>query len=315
LLSDKGQQSESAITPLGQLHVDAGTIYFLYKGTVQHNNLLTIRSRLLITQEDANRPPAGYSPNYSSWAYYGQISQSPSPKEKLHFSMLDHLRHLLSDAPELSIRRLHGGLDIWFLRNTEKLFDLANTARDDWKSNSTQLRSHIIGILDYLDGKDAVKQDIPLKLPSMTVNPYYVQVPLLGPTPDGQKPPGYNYASEVPPGYVYLISSHLAATVLAPDATPDQRSLARQIQVVINQTKGWLEQVRQDAKQLIVMNNAQLSQFHALSLLDDIALNAQYVSNGQADLVTGQIHGGAVWICSNIQRMASFKVKPFDQKT
>lgn len=314
LLSDTGQ-NEPAITPLGQLHVDEGNVHFLYKGTPHHNNLLMIRSRILITEEDASVQPISFSPNYSNWAYYGQLSQAPIPKDKLHFSMLDHLRHLLSEAPELSIRGLHGGLVVWFLRNTEKILDLANSVRESWKSNPTQLRSQIIEILDYLDGKDAVQQDIPIGLPAMTANPFYVQVPLLGPLPNGQDPPGYNFAHESPPGYVYLISSHLAGTVLAPDATPDQRDLAGRIQVAIDQTKSWLEQVHQDAKQLIVMNNNQLSQSQALSLLDDMILNAQYASNGQADLLTGQIAGGAVWIASNIQHMASFAVKPFDLKT
>jgi hypothetical protein len=62
------------------------------------------------------------------------------------------------------------------------------------------------------------------------------------------------------------------------------------------------------------MNNAQLTRFQALSLLDDILLNAQYASDGQADPLSGQIAGGTVWICSNIQRMANFEIKPFDQE-
>ncbi|MBV9711007.1 MAG: protein kinase [Ktedonobacteraceae bacterium] len=314
LLSDKGQ-SEPATTALGRLPVDAGNIHFLYKGAAEHNNLLLIRSRLLITQEDAGIQPASYSPDYSNWAYYGQLSQAQDPQDKLHFSMLAHLRHLLAESPELQIRGLHGGLDMWFLRNTEKVLELANSAQDNWRVNFTQLRAQIISILDYLDGKDSVRQDIPMRLSVMVTNPHYVQVPLVGPFPDGQDPAGYSFADESPPGYVYLISSHLAGTVLSLDATPEQRDLAGSIQVAIDQVKNWLEQVRLDAKHLIAMNGNQLSQPSTFSLIDDMILNAQYAFSGQTDPITGQNQGGAIWICNNIQRMASFTIKPFDQKT
>ncbi len=314
LLSDKGD-SEPATTVLGQLSVDAGNIHVLYKGTPQHTNLLAIRSRVLITQEDASIQPDSYSPDYNNWIYYGLLPQDPSPKDKLGFSMLDHLRHLLSETPELSLRGLHGGLDVWFLRNTEQVLTLANSARDNWKSNPDLFRSQLTAILDYIDGKDSVQQDIPPGLPPMAISPFYVQVPLVGPAPDGQDPPGYSFKNESPPGYVYLISSHLSGTVLAPDATADQRDLADRIHVAIDQTQGWLTQVRQDAKQLLAMSNAQQAQPKAFSLLDDILLNAQYAYGGQADPLSGQIAGGATWICSNIQRMANIEVKPFDRKT
>jgi serine/threonine protein kinase len=314
LLSDTGE-SEPATTALGHLSVAAGNIHFLYKGTPQHTNLLTIRSRILITQEDASIQPDSYSPNYTNWIYYGLLPQNAGPNDKLHFSMLDHLRHLLSETPELSLRGLHGGLDVWFLRNTEQVLTLTNSARDNWKDHPDQFRAQLTAILDYIDGKDSVQQDIPPSLPSMAVSPFYVQVPLVGPAPDGQDPPGYSFKNESPPGYVYLISSHLSGTVLEPDATADQRDLADRIHVAIDQTQGWLTQVRQDAKQLLAMSNAQQAQPQAFALLDDMLLNAQYAYSGQADPLSGQTAGGATWICSNIQRMASIEVKPFDQKT
>jgi hypothetical protein len=41
---------------------------------------------------------------------------------------------------------------------------------------------------------------------------------------------------------------------------------------------------------------------------------AQLAYAGQADPLTGQSQGGAIWIYSNIQRMADFEVKPYSVK-
>ena len=77
--------------------------------------------------------------------------------------------------------------------------------------------------------------------------------------PDGKDPPGYVFDDEAIPGYVFLIESHLQGTVFSPDATSDQRDLAARIHVAIDQTRGWLGQVHDDAAQLVKMNTAQLA--------------------------------------------------------
>ncbi len=309
LLSDR-LLSETSVTPLGQLHVDHGNVHLFYAGTAQHNNLLATRSRILITREDASNSPISYSPSYNDWAYYAQLSQAVSPKDKLHFSMLDHLRHLLSDSPELQQKKLRGGLDMWFLRNTQKILEWSSAARDEQNSPDL-LHRQLIRILDYIDGKDNVKKDLLPNDPVMLADPLAAQVPLLGPTPDGKDPPGYVFDDEAIPGYVFLIDSHLNGTVLSPDATSDQRDLAAHVHVAINQTRTWLEQAHQDAVQLIKMDTEQLAQPQALSLLDDLVINAQYAYTGKTDPQTGQLQGGATWICSNIQRIANFELKPF----
>jgi len=63
------------------------------------------------------------------------------------------------------------------------------------------------------------------------------------------------------------------------------------------------------------MNKDQLAQPQALSLLDDLVTNAQYAYTGQTDPLTGQLQGGATWVCSNIQRIANFELKPFQVQT
>ena len=225
--------------------------------------------------------------------------------------MLDHLRHLLSESPELKIRGLHGGLDIWFLRNSQKILEWANAARDEWGNSPDALHRQIIRILDYLDGAQYVQKDAPTVGSTLLADPHDSQVALLGPVPDGQDPPGYSFDVEPSPGYIYLVSSHLAGTVLSPDATDEQRSLAAEVHVAIDQTRGWLTQAHDDAKQLLAMNDNQLSQPSALPLLDDLVTQTQKAYVGQTDPTTGELHGGASWICSNIQRIANFELKPF----
>src|SRR5207245_583423 len=111
LLGDK-RLSEPPMTVLGRLSVEHENIHMLYQGNKQHANLLLYRSRFLITEEDTKVTPSTYSPDYRAWRYYAEIAQAPSPKDQLHFMMLDHLRHLTSESPELEKRGLHGGLNM-----------------------------------------------------------------------------------------------------------------------------------------------------------------------------------------------------------
>src|SRR5437870_7817653 len=67
-----------------------------------------------------------------------------SPKELNHFSMLDHLRHLLVQAPELKVLGLPGGMSIWLLRNAEEILRWSVEAEEDRKS--TRLNSSHVAI-------------------------------------------------------------------------------------------------------------------------------------------------------------------------
>ncbi|GHO98330.1 hypothetical protein KSF_083780 [Reticulibacter mediterranei] len=310
LLGDQ-LQNEGSITALGPLTVNHGTSHLLYTGNESHTNLLASRSRILVTQEDASAPPSIYTPDYQSWLYYAKLPQASSPADQLHFSMLDHLRHLLSESPELKRRNLHGGLDMWFLRNTQKVLEWSTAARDDWRRNPDLQHRQFIRILDFLEGNAFVRADEPQAWPVVSVDPHDSQIGLVGPAPDGKDPPGYTFDDEPAPGYVYLISSHLAGAVLSPDATAEQRALAARIHTAIDQTRMWLEKAHQDTKQLVNMNKDQLTQPHALALLDDLVTQAQQAYAGQTDPISGQQISGAIWICNNIQRMANFELKPF----
>jgi hypothetical protein len=103
--------------------------------------------------------------------------------------------------------------------------------------------------------------------------------------------------------------------VLSPDATQVQQNLAAQIQVALNKEKGYLAQIQRDANQLVNMDDTQLGQPTALASLDDLVTQAQFAYSGEPDPQTGQTQGGAVWICNNIHRLASFDLRPYSNKS
>ena len=310
LLSDSNQ-SEAAPILLGRLPVDHGQVHFLYQGTQQHTNLLAFISRFLITEDDAQAPTGNPLIDTGTWRYYAEIPQLPVPGDKLHFSMLDHLRHLLVESPELTVRGLHGGLAFWFARNTATISELASGARDDWHSQDTAaVRDQLIRILDYLDGASFVHTDVPPGTP-LLADPRATQVALLGPVPQNPDAPGYTYSDEASPGYVYLISIHMEGAIESPQTTPEQRKLAIAINAGIDDVKRLFERMQQGGRQLLAMSNTQLLQTSSLSLLNDLATQAQGAYTGRLDPATGQSNGGALWIYGNLQRLATFEVRPY----
>src|SRR6266851_2455492 len=310
LLGDRSQ-SEAAPVLLGRLTVSQGNMHFLYRGDAQHTNLLASVSRFLITEDNANSPTGNPLIDSSTWRYYAEIPQLPSPTDQLHFSMLDHLRHLLVESPELKLRGLHGGLAFWLARNTSTVEQLAANARDAWQNKDTaSIRDQVIHILDYIDGSALARTDTPSGTP-LLANAHEVQVALLGPAPGNADPAGYVYSNETPPGYVYLIGEHMNGVIQSPQTTPEQRQLAVRINTGLDDLRRLLGQVYQDAKQLVGMTGAQLLQTSSLSILNDMATQAQYAYAGQLNQSTGQAEGGALWIYGNLQRLATFDVRQY----
>lgn len=310
LLADRSV-SESLPIPLGALHVDHGSVQLLYHGDAQHTNLLQVASRFLITLEDTQHPTSNPLIDTSTWRYYAEIPEIPSPTDKLHFSMLDHLRHLLVESPELSIRGLHGGLAFWFVKDTFAIIESGNSAREAWHSRDTStIRDQLIQLLDYLDGSSFVTADVPHGTP-LLANAQASQIALLGLAPGTPDPPGYAYSGEVPPGYVYLISEHMAGAIESPQTTPDQKALAIKINQALDAEISILSQARQDAKQLLVLTKAQLFQPATLTILNDLAAQTQNAYTGPINPTTSQSEGGALWIYNNIQRLVAFDIRPY----
>jgi transcriptional regulator with XRE-family HTH domain len=173
LLPDEAHP-ENPVFPLGKVVISAGTGTVSYSDP-QNTNLLAVSSRLLITEQDAATTPLVPSTDKSDWRYVAEIPQQPNPKDlPHHFSLLDHLRHLLASDPTLEEFGYHGGIDIWLYRNTQLIYQWSINAMSDWQSeritNVSVIRQDMIRILDYLDGIDYVQRDVP------TSTPYQVHI-------------------------------------------------------------------------------------------------------------------------------------------
>src|SRR5579883_1020708 len=310
LLPDKVQEEALPIF-LGKLPVNNGTVHYLYTGGKSHINLLNVTSRFLITEEDAAITPTIPTPDTHAWRYYAELAQVASPGDKLHFSKLDHLRHLLVESPELQARNLHGGLVIWLVQNTQRVLDLENNARDSWQAgNYATSRAQIVSLLDFLDSHTLARSELPPGSPAL-ISQHNADIALLGLDPKNPDPPGYAYNNEVSPGYVYLIGLHLSGMLLSPDVTQDQRNLALRVNTALEDVAHELIQVRSDALKLLQMSNGQFSQPTTLTTLNDMVTLSQSAYAGQLNQTSGQAQGGVVWIYGNMQRLADFAVKPY----
>ncbi len=304
LLND--HQTDLPAVALGALALNHGQVTMPYRDP-QHNNLLASYARFLITEEDANPPPTNPSLDTSTWRYDAVFSTTPNPADTAHhFSLLDHLRHLLSQDPKLKLVGLGGGLDIWLFRNTTKILEEAGSARDAQKrctpdpTNAACAFVHrsLVRILDYLDGSTYVQADVPLDTPVL-IDLTVARVALLE----------FDVAQQ-PPGYLEHIGTHLRELTISPGVTPAQRTLAIRITQAINNVQGWLEAVHTDAVTLEKMNNSQLSQPAALSILNDLFTQANHAFVGQFDPNTSSVKEGVVQIHNNIQGLATFDVTP-----
>lgn len=284
---------------LAKLSVSNGSIHFLYKGDTHHDNLFSVTSRFLITEENTNTTPTSPSTDHSTWSYYAEIPQTPYGAN--HLSALDHIRHLFYKETRVNVLGLPGGLDIWLFRDTEKLLEWAVSARDAWQSNPTD-RSKYISILDYIDGSPNVHVDLPPNTP-LVADPIASRVGLLSVDPNQ----GVNLAQN-PPGYVVHMALHLNGVVNAPDATPEMRQVATQIIHALNNATVWLKQVRKDAQQLFNMNDAQLAQPPALALLDDLVTQATYAYIGRLDPNTNTVQPAILQVHYSVQQLANLTV-------
>ncbi|MBV9228670.1 MAG: hypothetical protein JOZ18_05085 [Chloroflexi bacterium] len=297
LLNDDPAEGKALL--LGQLSVNHGAVYLHYSGDPQHTNLLEVADRLLVTEEDASTVPNLPSLDTSTWRYMAQIPQIPNPSDAVHhYSLLNHLRHLLASDPTLELLDMPGGLDIWLFRNVQKVLEWSGSARDDWTTQGTGLmHRQFIRVLDYLDGLSYVQNDVPPGTPVL-VDTRIARASLLE----------FNVQQQEPPGLLYHIGLHLQGLVGSPGATAQQKQLAIQIDTAINKVNALLQGVRQDARRLVMMTDAQLLQPSSLSILDDMVKQAQDAFVGQFDPTTGEIENGVTQIHYAIQRLATLDV-------
>lgn len=285
---------------IGPLPFASGSITYLYPGTPAHDNLFSVASRLLITQESSAGPQTGPVPARSTWRYYAQIPQQPYGSNQL--SALDHIRHLFYKETRVAVLGLPGGLDVWLFRNTEAVLERAVSARDDYSTtagNAALMRGLFRVMLEYLDGSPNVSLD----LPGVALNPPPdTRVGLLSVAPAQQQ--GSDLSNN-PPGYLDHFALHLNGVVQAPDATAQMRVLSTQMIEALNNTRGWLAQVRTYTRQLVVMDDAQLAQASTLILLDNLLQYATYAYVGQLDPKTDQVLPGVLQVHYDVQKLAA----------
>jgi len=152
-------QSDTQMKPLllGKLIVVGGQAQLTYQHPT-HENLLTLWSRFMVTEQASQVQSVFPSNDPATWKDTGSIPDLPTPGDEKHYSLLDHLRHLLAQDPTLQEIGLTGGLDIWLYRNAGKILEWASAARDDWAGGqqTALLHRQIIRIVDDLDGVAAV---------------------------------------------------------------------------------------------------------------------------------------------------------------
>ncbi len=292
LLPDTGDTRSSAIL-LGTLPWSHGSVHLRFQDP-QHTDLLALSSRLLISIGKAHAPPANPFLYPRTWHYYGQPPGSAASRS--YASLRDQLRDLLIAAPQMP-----GGLRLWFLTTTRSILEGASALRGTGEAQDPSfLRSDLYRILDELDGRAFVQQDVPAGTP-LYDDPQVVRVPLL------QLEPGQN-----PPGYLTSIALHLAAIAHSPDATQEQRQIAVAITKKLIEVTAQLQQVRESARQLVSLSDVQLSQPAAQSLVDDLVEQASNAYSGTLNPQTGEREGGSLWIADQLELLATIAVERCD---
>jgi hypothetical protein len=296
LLPDKSELRGPTLM-VGSFTPKDGKVHLSYQNP-KHTNLLASDSRFMITEEPASPAPEGPNADKSTWRYYGELPQIPNPNDTDHFSDLDHLRHLLAGVQSVDMGMMKGGLGIWFLQNIRKIFEWASAARGtNMPQNPDLMHRHFVRILDYLDGAEMVKMDVPKGTP-LLVDEKIASTPLLSLDENAMQG-----------GYVRQIELHLLGLSNSPSSTKEQQKLAGLLDVELNKIKTTLDQIREDAKKLVNMNNDQLMSESTLPLLDNLVTESNIALTGRVDPATGIRQGGATWIFDQMQRLALFTVR------
>jgi len=300
LLSDASIKPTTSIS-LGRVTVNNGRINFIFT-TPEHRNLIATTSRLLITEESSNPAPQEFSRDSHRWRYYAEIPQrTPSPGAP-KLGSIRYLRFLVYESNKMIAQGIHGGSATLIVRNTQKVFEWAGSARDDWALQQYDLiHRHFIRILDYVDGSAFVSADLPPGTPLLT-DPQLTQNGLATIVP-GENPESYL------PRAAFSILSFVEA---APNLSPEKHQLGIQaehdIRVNIDEH---LHLVRAYAKQLVAMDSTQLAQKSTLPLLDSMLEQARIAYSGEYDPTVDRFLGGALNDYNDIQLLASYDIAPY----
>lgn len=288
-MAKPGGSTETRWQPLGWLIVLRGTATLTYRDP-QRRNLLALYNRFLITHEQTTFPPLQPS---ATWVAMASISVTPFPGDPHHYSLLDHLQHLLAADPALERLRIQGGLSISLAEATSAVQQEAASLVALWHAHrEASLHAGLIRILDELDGSGEVSQDVPSGTPFLAGLPA-ARVGLLTLSP-----------TENPPGYVLHTDLHLEGVAGAPGASPMQQQEANRLRVEMNAIALALTTVREDALSFVRASCAELA--HASTLSRLIALEREAFAAWQG---FGESPGVAQ-IAVEISRLATVPFQP-----
>ncbi len=298
-LRSDANMSDGSVILLGQLTVSHGSARLVYTDA-QHTDLLVQMSRVLITEEDASLIPTVPSLDSSAWHFAGGLSQEPAPNDQKHYSLLDHVRHLLAAEPSLEARGLHGGLNLWLYRNVGKLLEWTRNAQDGWgnPNQSPLMRRQVMRVLEYLDGTGEINTDV-AGHPPIIVDAVEGQVGIL-----------QTHAYQDPSSLLEQIGFHLTSLVEAPGVSAAQRQTALQLDGALNAVQSDLENARQDAKQLVMLSDSQLQGPRAQSLLNDLVTQTTTAYVGTTDPSTGKTQPGVVGIYESMHMLGTIDITP-----
>lgn len=255
---------ETLWTRLGTLLWTHGTASLTYVAPQQ--NLLATSSHFLITVEPSGIPPQ--QPG-TAWVAQASIPATPTPGDPGHYSLLDHLRHLLAVDPQLARLGMTGGLAFWLARDTQAVQSAATGAKTLWRAgNVAALRRSLITMLTVLDGSTAVGADLPPGVPAGAAPPD-ARVGLLALSPN-----------QMPPGIVLHTDLHLEGVARALGATATQQRLAATLRAQMNPLALALATARQDILTLLRLSDAQRVSQAATPALTDLARQASAAASG-----------------------------------
>ncbi len=299
LLPDVASENGASVL-VGQFAPENGSATLKYQSPGEHN-LLATQSRFLITEESTSPLPDAPTADQSKWRYYGVFPQAPDPTDSSHFSALDHLRHLLVSGPASMMDAhspiLKGGLAVWLLQNVHAISNLALLARGNDAPPSPGIISYYcVEILDLLDGKGSISQDVPQNTPWLAGSTI-ASKPILTLDPNAMVP-----------GYIHDIESHLLGLAGSPGVLQSQQALAGEIDTELNTVEQILKQAHDIAKQLVFMTDQQLKDASTIPLLDALANESMDAYVGQLDPTTGLRQGGVISAFDRLQLLAQFPV-------
>ena len=269
-----------------------------------HHNLLTSLPYLfLITLQGGNTSVPSFDPN--DYRYYAIIPQTQATTD--HYSVIDHLNHLLTNDPGLEKLNMLYGLRYWLLTDTQALVREVNGANDAWQNKQVLvLRQHLVNVLYYLRGTACAPLDLqgtPQGTPTTpdTAIAQQVKASLL------ECSQNTNISS-----LLTHTELHVSGIFHAPGATPTQITLAPQIQTNLQQVTIWLKQLyQQDVLHLLALSDSQLLQSSTKSFFDDMKTVSNEAYQGQTP--TSKI--GMVQMSKDLEQLATFDLMPCPRST